>query len=86
MVTMMTASSAPSIVMTSAAAAHMTVAVAMSALYQHNGVTAVGGNGACRNARHRECGRRRGCKRHGDTACLKKSFHLGISSTASCGN
>jgi hypothetical protein len=75
MVTMMTASSAPSIVMTSAAAAHMTVAMAMSALYQHNGVAAVGGNGACRSARHRECRRRRGCKRHGDAACLDKSFH-----------
>jgi hypothetical protein len=75
MVMMMTASSAPSIMMTSAAAAHMTVAMAMSALYQHDGVAAVGGNRACRNARHRECGRRRGCKRHADQARLDKLFH-----------
>jgi hypothetical protein len=75
MVTVMAASSAPSIMMTSAAAAHMTVAMAMSALYQHDGVAAVGGKRACGNARHRECGRRRGCKCHGDQACFDKSFH-----------
>jgi hypothetical protein len=61
--------------MASAAAAHMTVAMAVSALYQHDGVAAVGGKRACGNARHRECGRRRRCKRHGDAACLDKSFH-----------
>jgi hypothetical protein len=61
--------------MTSAAAAHMTVAMAVSALYQHDGAAVVGGNRACGNARHRECRRRRGRKRHGDAACLDKSFH-----------
>jgi len=33
----------PSIMMTSAAAAHMTVAMTVSALYQHDSVAAVGG-------------------------------------------
>jgi hypothetical protein len=75
MMTVMTASSAPSIMMTSAAAAHMTVAMAMSALHQHDGIAAVGRNRACGNARHRECCRRRGCKCHGDQACFDKSFH-----------
>jgi hypothetical protein len=70
--------------MTSAAAAHMTVAMAMSALYQHDGVAAVGANRACRNARHREGGRRRGRNRHGDAACFDKLFHW-ISSTAKRG-
>jgi hypothetical protein len=73
--TVMTASSAPSIMMTSAAATHMTVAMAMSALHQHDGVAAVGGNRACGNARHREYGRRRGCKRNRDQTCFDKSFH-----------
>jgi hypothetical protein len=86
MMTVMTASSAPSIMMTSAAAAHMTVAMAMSALHQHDGVAAVGGNRACGNARHREGGRRRGRKRNRDEARLDKSFHWEISSTAWCGN
>jgi hypothetical protein len=39
--------------MTAAAAAHVTVAMAVTALHQHGGITGVGGKGACRNARHR---------------------------------
>jgi hypothetical protein len=65
--------------MTAATAAHVTVA--MSALYQYDGVAALGRNRACGNTRHRECRCRRGCKRYGDAACFEKSFH-GISSTA----
>jgi hypothetical protein len=64
--------------MTASAVAHMTVAVAMTALHLDHGI---GGKGACWNTGH--CGRRRcqGCKRHGDKACFDKSLH-GISSTA----
>jgi hypothetical protein len=61
--------------MTSAAAAHMTMAMAVSALYQHDGVAGVGGNRACGNARHCECGSRRGCERHRDQAGFDKLFH-----------
>jgi hypothetical protein len=61
--------------MTPAAAAHMTVAMAMAARYQHDGGAIVGGKRACGNSRHRECGRCRGCKRQGNQACFDKSFH-----------
>jgi hypothetical protein len=60
--------------------------MAMSALHLHDGIAAVGGHGAGGNARHCECGRRRGCKRYRDEAGLDKSFHWEISSTAWCGN
>jgi hypothetical protein len=61
--------------MTAAAAAHMAVAVAMTALHLDHGIAGLGGERACWNAWH--CGRRRrqGCERQGDKACLDKSFH-----------
>jgi hypothetical protein len=59
----MTASPAPSVMMTSAAAAHMTVTMAVAALHQHRGIAGVGDKSARRNARHRYCRSRRGCKR-----------------------
>jgi hypothetical protein len=61
--------------MTTAAAAHVTVTMAVTALHQNDGITGVGGNGACRNPRHRQCRCRRGSKRYGDKACFDKSFH-----------
>jgi hypothetical protein len=71
--------------MTSAAAAHVTVTMAVAALHKHDGITGVGGKGACRNPRHRRCRRYRGCKYQGDKNCFRKSFHW-VSSTAHCGN
>jgi hypothetical protein len=64
--------------MTAAAAAHMTVAMAMTALDLDHGIAGVGGKCACRNTGH--CGRcrRQGCERHGDKACFDKSFHWGL--------
>jgi hypothetical protein len=61
--------------MTPAAAAHMTVTMAMTALHLDRGIAGVGGKCACWNTGH--CGRRRrqGCEGHGDKACLDKSFH-----------
>jgi hypothetical protein len=59
----------------SAAAAHMTVTVAMTALYLDHGITGVGGKRTCRNTRHRRCRCRQGCKCHGDKTCFDKSFH-----------
>jgi hypothetical protein len=53
----------------------MTVTMAVSTFHEHDGVAGVGGKGACRNARHRECRRRRSCKCNGDKACFDKSFH-----------
>ena len=49
----MSAAPAPSVMMTFAAAAHVTVTMTMTALYQHDGITGVGGYSACRNTRHR---------------------------------
>jgi hypothetical protein len=69
--------------MTSAAAAHMTMTMAVTVLHQNDGITGVGGKGACRNARHRECRRRRGGQRHGDKACFDKSFHWDLLHRAS---
>jgi hypothetical protein len=71
--------------MTSAAAAHMTVTMAMTALHLDHGIASVGGKCACRNTGHRGRRRRQGCEGHGDKARLDKSFH-GISSTADRGN
>jgi len=64
--------------MTAAAAAHMTVAMAMAALDLDHGIAGVGGECACWNTGH--CGRRsrQGRERHGDKACFDKSFHWGL--------
>jgi hypothetical protein len=61
--------------MTAAAAAHMTVAVAMTALDLDHGIAGVGGKGACRNTGHGGRRRRQGCKRYGDKARFDESFH-----------
>jgi hypothetical protein len=64
--------------MTAAAAAHMTVAMAMTALHLDHGIAGVGGKCACWNTRHCGSRRRQGCERHGDKACFDKSFHWGL--------
>jgi hypothetical protein len=61
--------------MTAAAAAHMTVAVAMTALDLDHGIAGVGRKRACWHTRH--CGRRRrqDCERHRDKACFDELSH-----------
>jgi hypothetical protein len=61
--------------MTMAAAAHMAVTLAMTALHLDHGIAGVGGERACRNTRHGRCRRREGGERHGDKACFDKTFH-----------
>jgi hypothetical protein len=58
-----------------AAAAHMTVAMAMTALDLDRCIAGFGGKCACWNTGHCGCRRRQGCERHGNEACFDKLFH-----------
>jgi hypothetical protein len=63
--------------------AHMTVTMAVSALHLHEVIT---GKDAGGYGRHRQCRCRRSEHCGGHKARFNKTFHLGISSTAQCGD
>jgi hypothetical protein len=66
--------------------AHMAVTMAMPALYLHEGVAAFSGEHAGRNGRHCQGRRRRSEHGRGNEACLNKTFHVWVSSTAHRGD
>jgi hypothetical protein len=84
---MMAAPAAPSVVMAAPAMmAHMAVTMAVTALHLDDGISVAAGKDVCGNGRHRQRRRCRGEHRRRDKACLNKTFHPEISSTAHCGD
>jgi hypothetical protein len=82
---MMAAAAAPSVVMSAPATTHMAVTMTVTALHLDDGIAVAAGKDVCGNGRHRQRRRCRGEHRRRDKACLNKTFHPEISSTAQCG-